>query len=156
VGEARHGVRHAELVQRLDGVRDGPEDRAAGVALDVEIAAEPGDPGDAVREVHLLGALERLPLLGRDGGAGQQGGVGGVELAVAGQRAQAAVDADHRRRADGQVQVGAARLDQRDQHLVQHGQVLRPGRGRVNRCRLLRYLVVERVHELHRQSRREI
>jgi hypothetical protein len=54
------------------------------------------------------------------------------------------------------VQVGAAGLDERDQHLVQHGQVARAGRGRVNRFRLRRYLVVERVHELHRQSRREV
>jgi len=39
-----------------------------------------------VREVELLGALEGRPLVDGDGGAGQQGGVRRVQVAVTGQR----------------------------------------------------------------------
>jgi hypothetical protein len=152
VGEAGHRVGHAELVERLDRVWNGPEHGTAGVALHVQVAAVPGDADDAVREVQLLIALERLPLVGADRRAGQQRGVGGVQLAEAGQRAQGAVDPDHRRRADGQMQVGTARLDEGDQHQIEDGQITRRVRRRVNRCRLLRHVVVEGVHLLHRQS----
>ena len=65
LGEPGDRVRHAELVQRLDVVRDGPERRAARAALAVEVDPEPGDALDAVREVELVVALEVVPLLRR-------------------------------------------------------------------------------------------
>ncbi|MFD0518043.1 hypothetical protein [Paractinoplanes durhamensis] len=105
-----------------------------------------------MREVQLLLVLEGLPLLGGDRRAGQQRGVRRVEVAVAGQRAQRAVHPDHRRGADGQVQVGAAHLAQGDQHLIEHGQIARRGGGRCHRRHLLLWhRLVGRIHRT-RQS----
>ena len=132
VCEPGHRLGHAEFVERLDVERDGPERGAIGRALLVQVHPEATEALDAVGQVEFMGVLEVLPLLGGDDRAQQHRGVDGGQLVVSRQGVQTAVHAHRGRRSGGDVQVGAAGLDDDAQHCVQPcallGEVL--GRGR--------------------------
>ena len=66
VGELVEPRREAELLERLDLVRDEPERGADGRALEVGVDAEAREAGNRVREVDLPARLEDLLLLGRE------------------------------------------------------------------------------------------
>ena len=58
--------REAELLERLDLLRDEAERRAERLALEVDVDAEAREPGERVGEVELAVELEVLLLLGRE------------------------------------------------------------------------------------------
>jgi hypothetical protein len=75
-------------------------------ALHVRVDAEARVARDGVGEVELPVVLELLALVVREDAVDDLARVGGRQLRIALERREAAADADHRRRAGGQVKVG--------------------------------------------------
>ena len=102
--------REAEVLERDGADGNPPQDQAAGPARTERVDPEPAHTGRGVREVGLVGALELLDEVRTQDLADERLRVGrhedrGLELA------QAAVDADSRRRPDLAVQVGSATFE---------------------------------------------
>ncbi len=112
VAELRDDRGQAQLVERLDLVRDGAEDRADRAALVEEVGAEARQSPHAEREVEFEVLLEAVLLRVGQDRVGEGLGVGGGERARAFDGAQVPVHAHLRRRVRRQVQVRAAHLDQ--------------------------------------------
>ena len=92
-----------------DGIRRNA--RADRGALHVGVDPEAPEPGHRVGEVDLPLLLEPLALVVRKDRVDDVAGVLGRERRVALERTQLAAHADHRRRADGQVEVRRVQLD---------------------------------------------
>jgi len=112
VAEVRDDGREAEVVEGLDLVGDGAEDRADGPALVEEVGAEAREPPHAEGEVQLQVLLEAVLLRVGEHAVGERLGVGRRERAELFERAQVAVNPHLRRRVRRQVEVRAAQLDQ--------------------------------------------
>ena len=103
--------RQAELLERLDLVRDLAEGGAERLALEEDVDAEARDAGNAVREVDLPVDLEVLLLLARQDAVEQRLGRLGVERRNAVEPLQMPANADSGRRSDRDVQVGGTHCD---------------------------------------------
>ena len=123
----------AEVVDGADLERDRAAGDRDGVALAEGVDAEAREAGDRVGEVGLADALELLEQLRvLDDLAERALGVLGFEGLGALDRAQLAVDADHRRRRNLDVQIRALVVDQVAQRFVdvEHQDLYRvAGRG---------------------------
>ena len=118
VGELVQAGRKAELLESLDLVRDEPEGGADGRALKVGVDAEAREAGNRMGEVDLPARLEGLLLLGREDPVHERPDLVRRQLLVVGQPLEAALDADHRRRAGRQVEVGRVVLDHDGEQVV--------------------------------------
>jgi hypothetical protein len=98
----------AELLERLDLLGDDAEDRAYGLALEVDVDAEAREAGDAVGEVELPLDLEVLLLLAREDLVHELLGVLGRERLDLLHPLDVPAHASRRLGADGEVQVGGA------------------------------------------------
>ena len=99
-------------------VRDEPEGGADGRALKVGVDTEAREAGNRMREVDLPARLEGLLLLGREDAVHHRPRLFRRQLLVVGQPLEAAVDADHRRRAGRQVEVRRVPLDHHGEQVI--------------------------------------
>ena len=123
--------------ERLEGhdlERDGPHDGADRVALQEDVHAEAADLRHGVRRVELEVGLELLPLLLGEDGVDHPADLGAVELRELGERLDLAVDTHRGVDADGQVEVGAAEVDDPLEQVVDvqllHRRAVGRGHGR--------------------------
>ena len=112
VGERRENRRQPELAEPLDRFGDDPIHGRNRPALVEDVAAEAREAADAEREVELQRLLEPLLLRIGEHAVGEPFRLGRPESRQV-ERLQLAVDADLRRRARRQVQVGPAQFDER-------------------------------------------
>ena len=110
--------REAELLERLDLVRDEPEGGAHGRALKVGVDTEAREAGNRMREVDLPARLESLLLLGREDPVHERPDLVGRQRLRIRQALEAALDADHRRRARRQVEVRRVALDHDGEQVI--------------------------------------
>ena len=116
LGEVVHGGRQPEVVDGDDVGGDQAEGGADGRALEVGVDAEARVAGDRVGEVDLPVGLEPLALVVGEDRVDDLARVGRRQARIALHAHEAAADADHRRSAGGDVQVGgAARHDVHEQ-----------------------------------------
>ncbi len=108
LGERVERRREAELLERLDRLRDESEGRADGAALEVDVDAEAGQTRHAVREVELPLDLEILLLLAREDLVHELLGVGRRQRVVLLEALDLPVHTDRRARAHADVEVGGA------------------------------------------------
>jgi hypothetical protein len=121
IGELRDRGRQLELLGGEDLLGDDPEHRARAVLLHEIVGAEARHAGQAVGEVEVAGGLVLGPLLGGHDLAQEraQRRVGERGLPV--DRIEISLRAQARRRARGEVQVGAGSLLQRNQQRIDGG-----------------------------------
>ena len=106
-----HRRRHAEVLQRVGLAGDDAEGGAHRAALHVGVDAHAGDPRDGVGEVDLLGVLELLALgLGEDR-VDDLAGLLGPQPREPLERDESTADAQARRSAGGDVDVGGPALN---------------------------------------------
>jgi hypothetical protein len=108
LGELVDRRREPEVVDRDEVGRDQAEGRADRRALEVGVDTEARVAGHRVSEVDLPVGLELLALVVGEDRVDDLAAVGGRQLGVALDGDKAAADADHRRSAGGDVQVGRA------------------------------------------------
>ena len=112
IGKRGENRRQPELVEALDRFGDDPIDGGNRAALVEDVAAEAREAADAEREVELQRFLEALLLRVGEHAVGEPLRLGRAESRQV-ERLQLAVDADLRRRARRQMQVGPAQFDER-------------------------------------------
>src|SRR6185437_15625622 len=108
LGEVVDRGRQAEVVDGDDVGRDETEGRADGRALEVGVDAEARVAGHRVGEVDLPVGLELLALVVGEDRVDDLARVGRRQARIALHAHEAAANADHRRSAGGDVQVGGA------------------------------------------------
>ena len=134
IASAASVERQAELLERLQLLRDDAEGGAERAALEVDVDAEAGEAGNRVRGVDLALDLELLLLLGREHAVEQ------LLRDVRGQRRNAlealelAADANRGRRPHRQVEVGRAARDHCLEQLVDRAQREDGGRDAAHVC----------------------
>jgi hypothetical protein len=104
--ELEEHLRQSELGGRLDHLRHETEGCGEAVALEVDVDAETGDAGDRIREVDLAIDLETLLLLGREDAIEKVARFLRRERLELLERPQPAAQAQQRRRARGDVEIG--------------------------------------------------
>ena len=112
LGEALDAGRQPEVGETRHPPRDHAERERGGAALAERVDAEAGEVGAGVGDVELPGLLEGLVALRRDGGQRAQAAVE-VLLGQLGpvERGDGAVEADQRRPAELEVDVGGPGVD---------------------------------------------
>ena len=116
-------VREAELLERLDLLRDQPEGRADSLALVVDVDAEARDARHRVREVELALQLEVLLLLAREDPVQERTRVVRGERLEALSARNVPAHAERRRASDRDMQVGGAERDHLLEQVVDGGEL---------------------------------
>ena len=118
IASSASDARQAELLERLQLLRDDPEGGAERLALEVDVDAEAGEARNRVRRVDLALDLELLLLLRREDAVEQLLGVLGRRARSAVKALELTADADRRRRPHREVEVGGAPRDHRLEEVV--------------------------------------